>query len=417
MLRSGWGKVEFTPSGSQPLAGYAHLRERRSRRVRDALFARAIAFEQGQVSAAILAFDLLMVTEDLAEALRSRLRDASVFLIVHATHTHSSIGGFVPGLLGRLFAGAYRPSVLERLADAGERAVREALASLAPASLAVTSRTLPGLNGNRRDPNGPTDEELTVFRVARGNDHAIGVSYPAHPVIVAERDHLAVSADFPGEVVRRLEEEAAFSIFVQGSLGGVDVLFPSAPTSVEQNLSMISDPIVHSARHLARIAEPVSGPVAVASEEWEVGPARPDPFFDDQPAARLRRPVAALLGRLVPSSIRSARIQGLRVGPFALIGTPADLGVGLGLAIKRQARASGLAHPIVASQCDGYIGYLHRAEDYRTAPARSHRGMAHYENAMAFFGHESGEAAFEAACRVVNELAAARCATRTPDGQ
>ncbi len=411
MLKVGWGKAEFTPDGPVPLAGYAHLKERLSRRVRDPLFVRAVAFEDGETRAAIAFYDLLMVVDELATGVRERLRDARVFVMVNATHTHSSVGGFAPGLLGRWFAGAYRPWVLPRLIEAGERAVRMALEGLAPAEVRAASTLLPGLNGNRRDPHGPRDEEMTVARLARDKDIGVLVSYPAHPVIVGERDHHAVSADFPGEVVRLLERDVAFAAFVQGSLGGVDVLFPADPgMTADRNLSLMAEPIAHSALNLARIAAKGDGPggatgVRVASEEWDLPRPDPRPFFDDQELrALLVRPVSVLLGRLVPGSIRRARVQGIRVGPFAVVGTPADLGVRIGLAIKAHARRAGIEHPVAASQCDGYIGYLHRAEDYRATPPPSHRGMAYYENTMSFFGHGAGERTLEVACRVVDRL-------------
>ncbi len=408
MLQIGWGRAEFTPEGPAPLAGYAHARERKSQRVRDPLLARAVAFDDGDTRAVVVIYDLLMVVEDLARGVRQRLHDARAFVMVHATHTHSSVGGYAPGLLGRLFAGGYRPESVPRLIQAGERAAREALEGLRPAEVRAASTILPGLNGNRRDPSGPRDEELTVVRLARGKEIGVLVSYPAHPVIVGERDHHAVSADFPGEVVRLLERDVAFAAFVQGSLGGVDVLFPQDPgVTADRNLSLMAEPLAHSAMNLARLATRCSpaAAVQVASEEWDLPRPDPRPFFEDQGAGRiLGRPLSAVLGLLVPRSIRTARVQGIRVGSFAIVGTPADLGVRIGLAIKRHARAVGIEHPVAASQCDGYIGYLHRAEDYRVTPPPSHRKMAYYENAMSFFGHGAGERTLAAACRVVERL-------------
>lgn len=410
MLQVGWGRAEFTPEGPAPLAGYAHARERKSRRVRDPLFARAVAFDDGKTRAVLLIYDLLMVVDELARGVRDRLRDARAFVTVHATHTHSSVGGYAPGLLGRLFAGGYRPEVLPRLIQAGERAARKALEGLRPAQVQAASTILPGLNGNRRDPRGPRDEELTVVRMARGKEIGVLVSYPAHPVIVGERDHQSMSADFPGEVVRLLERDVGFAAFLQGSLGGVDVLFPQdTGTTADRNLSLMAEPLAHSAMNLARLATRCSpaAAVRVASEEWDLPRPDPRPFFEDQGAGRiLGRPLSAVLGLLVPPSIRTARVQGIRVGSFAVVGTPADLGVRIGLAIKAHARRAGIEHPVAASQCDGYIGYLHRTEDYRVTPPPSHRAMAYYENAMSFFGHGAGERTLAAACRVVERLAA-----------
>ncbi|HOI09284.1 MAG TPA: hypothetical protein PK313_02295, partial [Myxococcota bacterium] len=131
-LKAGWSQVDFTPAEPVPLAGYTHWNERRSNRVRDPLMVRAVALAQGDRRVVVVAYDLLMVFEDLYQGLRSRLVDLGVDLLVHATHTHSSVGGFWNTFLGRRFLGDYRPWMLRHLIDAGERAARGALADLAP---------------------------------------------------------------------------------------------------------------------------------------------------------------------------------------------------------------------------------------------------------------------------------------------
>lgn len=405
-LEAGFGEAEFTPSGSVPLAGYTHWKDRMSRGVRDPLFARAVAFRGNGVTGVLVVLDLLMVVEDQYQGLRSRLADTGARVMVHATHTHSSVGAFWDSFLARRFLGTYDPGIPRMLLDAGERAAREALRNLQPAEARAASAILPGLNGNRRDPAGPKDEEITVLRLRREGSDGILVSYPAHPVIVAERDHHRISADFPGEVVRRLRQDWDFAVFVQGSLGGVDVLFPTEPgVSADDNLDRMASPLATSASTLARSAEPAGGEFRWESQEWTPGPVDPRPFFEDQWQARVDHPLRFLLKRLVAPVPRRGRVQGIRIGSFGILGFQADLGVSIGLEAKRLCRERGILHPVAASQTDGYLGYLHREEDYRHAPPESHRGMAVYENAMNFFGRRTGEEALEAARAVIGRLA------------
>ncbi len=410
MLEAGWGKVDFTPSKPVPLAGYGHWNDRLWARVRDPLYVRAFAFRDGSTTAVLVIYDLLMVLEEMHQGLTARLADTGAHVMVHATHTHSSMGGFWDSFLAHRFMGGYRPWVLPHLLDAGERAAREALGSMAPAEARAASVLMPGLNGNRRDPAGPRDEELTVLRLVRATDEAVVVSYPAHPVIVAERDHTAISADFPGEVCRLLERDVPFAAYVQGSLGAVDVLFPDDKTvTADDNLRRMAEPLAIAALQLARGARP--GParpgaeVGFSATEWAL--PRPDsrPFFDDEPKRRWDLPLRALFNFLVRGVPRVARVQGLRVGTWAVVGTPADLGVSIGLAAKEAAHAAGIADPVVASQCDGYIGYLHRRDEYLEAPPESHLGMARYENAMNFFGRDTCERVLEAAEATFRALA------------
>ena len=406
-MEAGWGRAEFSVATPVPLAGYATWRERVSDRVRDPLFCRAIALRDGGLPVVLVAYDLLLVSDALSVAVRARLADTGARVVVHATHTHSSMGGFWDSFLCRRFMGQPRAWALPRLVDAGERAARQAIASLAPAEPRSASVLVPGLNGNRRDPAGPRDEELTVLRLVRESDEAIVASYPAHPVIVAERDFHAVSADFPGEVVARLERDCAFAMYVQGSLGGVDVLFPEdRGVTADRNIELMSAPLANAALHLARGAGP--GPASLGFAEVEIALPRPDPrpYFDDQWQRKVDLPLRLLFRSLLGGVPRRARVAGFRVGDFAFVGTPSDLGVSIGLAIKAAARAAGVANPVAASQTDGYIGYLHRRDDYRRAPPPGgpHLGMARYENAMGFFGRDGGERVLDAAREVIGRL-------------
>jgi len=406
MLKAGWSKVDITPDEPVPMAGYAHFKERLFERVRDRVFVRAFAFEEGDVRVVLLDYDLLMVPEELYQDLTQRLADTGAHVIVHATHTHSSIGGFGEGFLVRRFAGVFRPWVPEHLAATGEKAARVAIDGMAPARCGCASSVLPGLNGNRRDPDGPRDEELTVLRTVRDNDDSLIVSYPAHPVIVGERDHHAMSADFPGEVVRLLERDFSFAAFVQGSLGGVDVLFPDdGSLTADRNLAMMAEPLVNAAGSMARSVETGDARLSFQSDEWDLPGPDSRPFFDDQVFLRaLDYPLRLLLNSLIPARIRVGRVQGFRVGGFSMVGAQADLGISIGLTAKEHARQKGIDCPVSASQCDGYIGYLHRRADYRKTPPESHLGMARYENAMSFFGHDMGERVLQAMCKVIDGL-------------
>jgi len=418
-MRAGWSKVEITPRESVPLAGYGHLRDRMSTYVRDALYVRGLAFDDGLTRAVLVIYDLLMVTDELHAQVLGRLEDTGAAVIVHATHSHSAQGGFGRGVLIEKVCGRHRPGTVERLADAGAEAARRALGSLAAARVGSTVGVLPGHNGNRRDPNGPIDDQLTVVRIRRSRDEALLVSYSAHPVIVGERDHYALSADFPGLLVNLIERRLAFGAFLQGALGGVDVLFPrDKAVTADENLRRMAEPMARRALELRDVCD-VSADVGlrVARREWPL-PARPDarPFYDDQVwARRLDAPLRAVLNGLFSQvGAARARVQGLRLGDFAMVGTPADLGVSIALAGKEHARTRGLANAVMASQCDGYLGYLHLPDDYAHAPTRAAdperlkeaRSMGVYENGMCPFGRDTGRVVLEHARRTFDELAA-----------
>lgn len=401
-MKAGFSKIEITPPLGVPLAGYAHLLERKAKTVRDPLFVRAVAIEDEGRTAVLLVFDLLMVNEALYQRLCSALSDTKAFLMVHATHTHSSVGGFQKGVLGRSFCGRFSEQILDNLVWAGEKAARLALADLGLCEVRFHSTILPGLNGNRRDSHGPKDEEINVIRFSRKDRAAVLVRYSAHPVIVAERDHYAVSADFPGEVCKLLEKDFEFAAFLQGALGGVDVLLPSNRNmTCEENLELMSVPIANSAKNMARTGRPVRPRMFAGLVEWDLPEPCPSPFPENTLVHKVLKDV---LKNLVPSDVRKARVSAILIGDVVLVGTPSDLGVRVSLAIERSARKIGL-EPVVLSQCNGYIGYLHLPEDYALKPQKGFRHMVYYENSMALFGKTQGIQLVEKTEQLLKNLA------------
>ena len=93
-LKAGFASIDFTPAEPVTLGGYGGIKERLSTHVKDPLYVRAVALSQGDNLVVLLSYDLLIVFEDIYQGLRSRLVDVAPKLMVHATHTHSSVGGF-----------------------------------------------------------------------------------------------------------------------------------------------------------------------------------------------------------------------------------------------------------------------------------------------------------------------------------
>lgn len=410
-LEAGWARVDMTPPQSVPLAGYTHLSDRMSESVRDPLYARAVVLRQpGGPAVALVEYDLVITTEDMYQGLKSRLADTGLEIVCSATHTHSGFGGFWKGALGRAFLGRYRNGALESVVDAGEAAVRAALKEMGPAVVSSGSVTIPGLNGNRRDHTGPLDEDLHVVRLRKDGKDAILFSYPGHPVIVAERAHHLVSADFPGDAVARVEREFDFAMYVAGALGGVDVKFPKTPVTVDENLEMMAAPIANSVLIIARSAVPAKcGEPLLSYSRREISfdkvQSRWSYDDDRKPFDFLLDRLGTMLARNVPGVVR---IEGIRIGGIAIIGIPADIGIGLSLRIKDEGRARGLAGVITMSQTGGCIGYVHLPGDYARTPADQGEAinMGRYENAMNFFGHDSGTKILGAAIEVLDGLVA-----------
>jgi neutral ceramidase len=218
-LRAGAAKVDITPKESElPISTDS---------IRDHLFARAIVVDDGGSCAVLVGLDLggasnQIVDDATTRASRSTGCPAQNF-VISATHTHSSnTGGLGQGA-----------PLAKNVADAIVEAINTAKSKLAPARVGYGT-TRVDLNVNRDlfnsklewrqepNPNGPSDKTLAVTEFL-GSDNvpiAVYMNYAMHPI----NFYLSgvISADFPGEASRYVEElfgNHAVAIFSQGGSG------------------------------------------------------------------------------------------------------------------------------------------------------------------------------------------------------
>ncbi len=219
-LRAGAAKVDITPKQSDLLIP--------TDSIRDHLFARAIVVDDGRTCAVIAGLDLggaqnQIVEDATARASKSTGCPAHNF-IISATHTHSSNTG---GLGGR---GA---PTAQTVADAIVEAANTAKSRLAEARVGYGT-TKVDLNVNRDlfnsklewrqepNPNGPSDKTLAVVEFLGNDNVPIGVymNYAMHPIDFYLSG--VISADFPGEASRYVEDlfdNRTVAIFSQGASG------------------------------------------------------------------------------------------------------------------------------------------------------------------------------------------------------
>jgi len=226
-----------------------------SRGIHDPLFARVLVLKSADVSAAIVALDLLFFSSAkvVAEAKRKWGLD---HVILSSTHTHS---GPVPKTGGMTTWSDLNRSPAETLDfeafsqdpwyASTERkvvaAIGEAMGKLFPARVGAAkesleraclahNRRLVGPDGKvtmlwanpERVPTGPVDHTLGVIRVddAAGKPRAVLVNFGCHGVVLGSGNRL-ISADFPGALVARIEKELGpecMAMFLQGAEGDVD---------------------------------------------------------------------------------------------------------------------------------------------------------------------------------------------------
>lgn len=413
-LRVGFAKQDITPPLPFPMGGMADRNGRFAKRVRDPLFARALAVSDGQTTAVIVSADLLMFVMDLRDAIEKRLRAMDVKfdgLLLSATHSHSAVGGFWNVPSAKLFLGPYDEGLFAHLVENIAAAAAAAVEDLAPADLAFGETQTTYLNYNRRHKDGPVDRTLGVLDVKRRKGDIRVAFFGAHPVVVGFRDYYAASADYPGELIRTFEADGAEGMFVVGPVGGVNTFFPEGPLDVETHLALLTRLLREEVDKAADHATPVApGPVRFAVGETTTHVTAPKLL----PARLgwldvLLYPLRLWVRKFGRGGLRdgqSTRVPVVRVGDLVFTGFPADLGAGVGLAARDKIAAAGLRTAVVASQTDDYVGYVHLPAQYEQFESgdKGAMWMTVYENAMGFGGRRVGVdllAAFERALAAV----------------
>jgi hypothetical protein len=244
-LTAGVARIEITPPVGYPMGGYA-ARQGPSTGVHDPLYATVLLLQADGASVALISCDLRSFPSArvIAEARARKLAD---HVLLAVTHNHSGPVTWEdqtwPSKERSWFAET-EEKILRALAAAAQKPF--------PARLAAGYGQI-YLGHNRRQiaadgqvtmlwrnaeklPTSPLDPTVGVLRVddATGQPRAIIVNYACHAVVLGP-DNRAISADYPGSLARRVEQEfaGALCLFTQGGAGDINPYLDKQP--VEQN--------------------------------------------------------------------------------------------------------------------------------------------------------------------------------------
>jgi len=211
-LKVGAAKADITPAENALPKGYTSIH--------DKLFCRAIVIDDGTTSAALIAVDMGMVPNDLYDKVTKQIEKElgipALNIFISASHTHSAPRG---------------GAIVEQ---GVVNAVKDAKAKLKPAKASYHTGSA-YLNVNRdvinpvtrlwsQGPNydGPSDKTVAVIKFTDPNGEPIAVyyNYAMHANTMFMSG--AISADFPGEASKYVEEyyhNNMVAIFSSGAAG------------------------------------------------------------------------------------------------------------------------------------------------------------------------------------------------------
>jgi hypothetical protein len=408
-MKIGFGKEDVTPRVGVPLCGFGPYLNRHSIAIRDRLWARAAAFEHAGTRAVVVSCDLISISLEDTQRARGLVAEArglpAEAMMVHCTHTHS---GPDTGRRRIGWGGVDEP-YLELLPHRIARAAIQGLDNLQPATLAHAEVPCEGIGLNReydkdapplaevlRDAWRPAKPELTdttchvVKAEAEGRLLGFFSSFGCHPVCCCAETRY-IHGDYCGVATNMLERESPGSIgfFLQGANGDVNSCVVHKPDQEAMlALDVVASRYANALRNGLRQAKPIEvdalafvlrdihftrrqtnlADLRARLAEHEAVFAALDATDRD---AKLRMATVRAVGlrRLIAtiengeSLDRPVQLQGIRVGPIALLASPFEVFQ----AIKNDVRAAARA-PISLVLSDTNDSYGYAAD--RTVAAR-----------------------------------------------
>jgi hypothetical protein len=439
-LQAGVAVVDITPPIPFRMSGY--FMERLSTAIKDPLHAKAVVFQQGDESAALVFCDVVGISHDVAADARRAASEATRIpadhIAISATHSHT--GPLYFGALSDYFRqrnitklgkdpydpSPYRDTLVQNIV----KAITDAKAALEPVELrsgyGLENRLSfhrrfqmkdgsvqwnPGnLNPNIVRPVGPIDPQVGIVLLSRPNatqPAAAIVSFAMHLDTVSGTEY---SADYPKFVEDRLREsfgpefKLLFGAGTCGDINHIDVTKSDKRKTPEIG-AMLGDSVDKAIREIE--SSPAQSPaLAVRSTtvdvqlqaftESEIAKARKDlelvgtrqlPFIGQVEAYKIvdlqRRP-----GMTVSLGVQAFRLN----DETAIVTLPAEIFVEIGLAIKA---ASPFKTTLVIELTNDSLGYI---------PTKKGFADGAYEAVNSRVKPGAGEQLAEAAISLLKEL-------------
>lgn len=219
-LKIGWSAQCIIPKGV-PLAVAGYGFRAPYRMVRDSLYARAFAFDDGVRETFVLTLDLMIFPIEVRKRLEEKLKTIGLTgndIMYSATHTHNGMGGFDPSLLGNVAMGKYSEEATQKITNAAFEALKDARKNKVKGSIGFLYSQSPEWVTNRIVHNGRKENSIRGIKINRvDNKSAAIVTYNAHPTNI-EMNYWILSRDYPGAWVKNLEksDKIDFAAFCAG---------------------------------------------------------------------------------------------------------------------------------------------------------------------------------------------------------
>ena len=399
--------IDLTPplEMNVALGGYGARMSQPARGVHDRIWAKALVLTDGEKKYAVVAMDVLGLPPNVKPLVLQKLVDeswAAENLMLLPSHSHASLDMTAlndKNILNSPQIGIFQPELLDFVIGKLAHVIDKASTNLQPVKVGTGSVMVDDMNRNRRRDEA-VDRELTLLRVDRfdGTPLAVLVNWSAHPTFLDENDML-VSAGWPGALQQTLEEkigQGVIAMYYNGAQGDQSPIAQGGADNY-QRAEIYGRRMGDQAMQLYQAITPASNDLFKYNYQLINLPNRiAHPLFKQTGGDEYGiddKTMEMILNILSPGEVG---IGALRIGDFAIVGAPGELGCQLGLDIKKILRANGIAHPTIGGLANEWISYIMSAEQYENAG---------YETSVSFYGPQLGEIIVKSMLDIAGPLA------------
>ncbi|QJD78765.1 neutral/alkaline non-lysosomal ceramidase N-terminal domain-containing protein [Spirosoma rhododendri] len=393
-LRAGWAKVNITPNFTTATGGYGARQGKHWRVVNDSIYVRAVMLDNGSNRVAIVGLDLLITPPTVVEALKKRLPEVGMRwenVYMGAIHSHNSMGGWAPGLVGQLIAGGYDERVVPLITNGILSAIKKAQATMAPAELGYGQANGSDLIYNRMassGPTGPLDGTVRLLKLKKQTGQtALLCTFAGHATLYDDTASDYLSRDYPGALVDRLEKnDVDFALFMAGAVGstGPEVKAPNDAAEIKAYSGALVSRIEQT---LPAIKTRTDSTLAMLS--LPLGLREPNPRVLGN--WRVRPWLFYAIYGDYPSDLKA-----LHIGNTVMLGTPCDFSGELAVGLLPVARRDSV-NLMITSFEGGYVGYI--------TPDRYYDRQQYEVREMNWFGPYNGAYFSEMMARLLDRIA------------
>ena len=426
VFRAGAHASDINPT-KFPVSSNGSMTDRQATGIHDPLHARCLVLDDGQTKLAIVVCDSCAMPRDVLDAAKQLAQQATGIptdkMLISATHTHSAVTATA------VFQSTPDPEYLQHLSRQIARGIEQAHKNLTPAEIgwAVGSNdkqvfnrrwylepgTMPPnpfgnsddkvkmnpgvMNKNLIKAAGPIDPDVTILsvRTKAGKPLALLANYSLHYVGGVEAlsaDYFAAFAERMGQLLQAEGSTPAFvgimSNGTSGDINNVNFQKPVERKGSYEQIRLVADSVGQTAYEAyQKIEHRPWVSLAMAEREIALGvrlPSEADVARAKELLAAAGAPPYKGLDNIYanetiqltkyPATVQ-AKLQALRIGELAIVTTPCETFVEIGLALKQQS----LLRPLCTIElANGYNGYLPTPEQFDLGGYETWRARSSY---------------------------------------